>query len=43
VANAAMDISGGVENLGKGAGKNMGEGVNKVTRSIGGLFKTSTN
>src|SRR5208282_2544780 len=43
VANAATDIGKGAENLGKGAGKNVGEGVNKVTSGLGGLFKKSTN
>ena len=36
VANATTDI-------GKGAGKAAGEGMNKITSGIGGLFKKSTN
>jgi len=36
VSNAATD-------LGKGAGKTVGGGVNKVTSGLGGLFKKSTN
>jgi len=43
VANAATDIGRGVENLGKDAGKTVGESVNKVTKGIGGLFKKTTN
>jgi len=36
VANAATDI-------GRGTGKAVGEGVNKITSGLGGLFKKSTN
>jgi hypothetical protein len=36
VASATTDI-------GKGAGKAVGEGMNKITPGIGGLFKKSTN
>jgi hypothetical protein len=36
VANNATDI-------GQGTGKTVGEGVNKVTSGLGGLFKKSTN
>jgi hypothetical protein len=36
VANATTDI-------GTGAGKAAGEGMNKITPGIGGLFKKSTN
>ncbi|MGA2280937.1 MAG: AsmA family protein [Verrucomicrobiota bacterium] len=36
VANATTDI-------GKGTGKAVGEGANKITSGIGGLFKKSTN
>ena len=43
VANAATDIGRSVGNVGKGAGKNIDEGVNKVTKGIGSLFKKSTN
>jgi hypothetical protein len=38
VASAATDLGKGVENLGKGAGKNVGEDVNKIKKGIGGLF-----
>jgi hypothetical protein len=40
VANATTDIGKGG---GKDAGKAVGEGVNKITKGIGGLFKKSTN
>jgi len=43
VSNSAKDIGKGVENLGKGAGKTVGESVNKITSGLGGLFKKSTN
>ena len=36
VASATTDI-------GKGAGKAVGEGMNKITSGVGGLFKKSTN
>ncbi len=38
VTRAIADLGSGVENLGKGAGNTAGEGVNKVTNIIGGLF-----
>ncbi len=39
VASATTDIGKSAGNLGKDAGKAVGQGVNKVTRGIGGLFK----
>jgi len=39
VANSTTDIGKNVGNLGKDAGETVGQGVNKVTRGIGGLFK----
>jgi AsmA family len=39
VANSTTDIGKNVGNLGKDAGDAVGQGVNKVTRGIGGLFK----
>ena len=39
VANATTDIGKGAGNLGKDAGKAVGQDVNKITKGIGGLFK----
>ena len=39
VAKATTDIGKGTGNVGKDAGKAVGQGVNKITRGIGGLFK----
>jgi uncharacterized protein involved in outer membrane biogenesis len=39
VANANIDIDKGTRNLGKGAWKAVGQGVDKITKGIGGLFK----
>jgi uncharacterized protein involved in outer membrane biogenesis len=38
VANAATDLGKGMENLGKGAGKNLGEDANKIKKGLGGLL-----
>ena len=38
VVSTAADIGKGAENVGKDVGKAVGGGVNKVTKSIGGLF-----
>jgi hypothetical protein len=43
VASAATDIGKGAENLGKDAGKTVGEGVNKISKGVGGLFKKTGN
>ena len=43
VANSASDLSKSAVDLGKGAGKSATEDVNKITKSLGGLFKKSTN
>jgi len=39
VANANIDIDKGTRNLGKDAWKAAGQGVDKITKGIGGLFK----
>ncbi len=39
VANATTDIGNRAGNLGKDAGKAVGQGVNKITKGVGGLFK----
>ena len=39
VTSAVTGIGKGAENVGKDAGKTVGEGVNKITKGIGGLFK----
>jgi hypothetical protein len=43
VASATTDIGQGAGNLGRDAGKAMGQDMNKITKGIGGLFKKSTN
>lgn len=43
VANAASDIGKNALILGTGAGKTATGDVNKITKSLGGLFKKSTN
>jgi hypothetical protein len=43
VASATTDIGQGAGNLGRDAGKAVGQDMNKITRGIGGLFKKSTN
>jgi uncharacterized protein involved in outer membrane biogenesis len=43
VADATGDVGAGALNLGKGAGKTVGEDANKITRGLGSLFKQSTN
>jgi uncharacterized protein involved in outer membrane biogenesis len=43
VASATTDIGQGAGNLGRDAGKAVGQDMNKITKGIGGLFKKSTN
>jgi hypothetical protein len=43
VASATTNIGKGAGNLGRDAGKAVGQDVNKITKGIGGLFKKSTN
>ncbi len=43
VINAVTSISKDAGNVGKDVGKAAGEGVNKITKGIGGLFKKTTN
>jgi hypothetical protein len=40
---ATTDIGQGAGNLGRDAGKAVGQDMNKITKGIGGLFKKSTN
>jgi len=39
VANAATDIGKGAGNLGKDAGKAVGQNADKISKGIGSLFK----
>ena len=43
VASATTDVGKGAGNLGRDAGKAVGQDMNKITKGIGGLFKKSTN
>jgi len=43
VASATTDIGQGAGNLGRDAGKAVGQDMNKITKGIGGLFKKSMN
>jgi uncharacterized protein involved in outer membrane biogenesis len=43
VASATTAIGKGAGNLGRDAGKAVGQDMNKITKGIGGLFKKSTN
>jgi hypothetical protein len=43
VANAATDVGKGAEKVGKDLGKSVGPNVSNLGKSLGGLFKKSTN
>ncbi len=43
VGSAATDIGKNAQTMGKDLGKSLGSNVNSITKSLGGLFKKSTN